>query len=490
MARQIGASAFVIVLGALAGCRVGPEFHPPQLPPGAAGSLVSVDATAETSAAPPDAWWRLYQDPRLDGLLEEAFRANADLAVAEANLAAARALVAGARAARTPNTTVVAGGIYGRDAVTDEILELGGHAPSNTWLFDDIFEVSYEVDLFGRVRRTIEAARADAAAVAAVRDSMRVTVAAETTRAYALICGLGEELAVARHSVEVVSRQSEITVNRNEAGANSRFDVVRAQALVAQVRAAVPPLEGQRRAALFELAALLGRTPANAPTDALECVRPPQLRNLFPVGDGAALLKRRPDVRQAEARVAAATARIGIATANLYPRISLTGLYGGAAPELSLLPKDAGLTWGIGPSISWDFPNQAGARARLRGAKASAAAALAGFDSVVLTALEETERSLAIYGSELDRRQAIAEAKDKARQAFDMAREQFLAGAIANLDILTAEQSLVAADAAAAASDAAIVQDQIAVFKALGGGWQFAARLDTRPIGGAAMGEP
>lgn len=466
--------ALVLLPWLATSCRLGPDYQPPKLADGAAGPLVESGAGVDATELPPDAWWRLYQDPRLDGFLTEAFAANRDLAAAEANLSAARALLVAARGARYPATEAVAAGVYGRDAVTDEILELGGHGPQNTWLFDDVLDVSYEVDLFGRVRRSIEAARANTAAVVAARDALRVTVAAETTRAYAEVCALGEEIAVARHSLELVSRESEIAVHRHDAGANSDFDVVRSEGLVAQVRATLPTLEGRRRAALFELTALLGRTPAKAPSEILECQTPPKLAALIPVGDGAGLLARRPDVRLADRRLAAAIAGVGVATADLYPRISLRGLYGGAAPGLSLLTSNAGLTWGVGPSISWSFPNQSIPRARVLQAKANAAAALASFDSAVLTALKETQQSLVTYGAELDRRQAIAEAQDKAHRAFDMARNEFLAGAVATLDLLTAEQTVLAADASAAASDAALVQDQIAVFKALGGGWRSA----------------
>jgi outer membrane protein TolC len=190
------------------------------------------------------------------------------------------------------------------------------------------------------------------------------------------------------------------------------------------------------------------------------------------VGDGATLLKRRPDVRQADRRMASATARIGVATADLYPRITLKGLYGSVTPDIKDFTTADAITWGVGPSVSWTFPNMAGPRARVRAAKASAAAALASFDSVVLQALKETEQALSTYGSELDRRQALSEAQEKAHQAFDMAHDQFLAGSVSNLDLLTTEQSLVAADAAVATSDSALIQDQIAVFRALGGGWK------------------
>ena len=466
------AAALIAVLALLGGCVVGPRYRAPTPPTGADAPLVSLNVQAETPSAPPDDWWRLYNDPLLDKFLDEAFAANADLHAAEANLNAARAVLEASRAGNYPATTALAGAIYGRDATTDEILEIVGAKPQTLWLFDGIFDMSYELDLFGRVRRSIEASKADAQAAAAARDGLKVTVAAETTRAYAQICTLGEQLAVARHSLEVVAREAWITSQRHDAGANSEFDVVRAQGLVAQVRSAIPPLEGQRRAALFQLAALLGRAPVHAPAEAEACVTPPRLGALIPIGDGAALLKRRPDVRQADRRVAAATARIGVATADLYPRISLTGLYGGASTDIASLASNNALTWGVGPTVSWSFPNQIGPRARVRQAKAGEAAALASFDSVVLQALKETEQSLAAYSAELDRREALAEAQDRARKAFDIAHNQFLAGSLNNLDLLIAEQSLVAAEAAVAASDSALVQDQIAVFKALGGGWR------------------
>ncbi|HEV7384772.1 MAG TPA: TolC family protein, partial [Phenylobacterium sp.] len=285
---------------ALAACAVGPDYRPPPTPAGAQAALVSLNPAAETVAAPPDDWWRLYNDPLLDRLIGEAFAANADLAAAEANLSAARAVLEASRAGRYPATATVAGAIRGRDPVTDEILELTGRPATTIWKFDTILDVSYEVDLFGRVRRSIEASRADAETVAAARDGLLVTVAAETARAYAQVCTLGEEVAVARRSLEVVARQANITAARHAAGANSEFDVLRTQGLVAQVRATIPPLEGQRRAALFQLAALLGRTPSAAPAEVQACVTAPSLSALIPIGDGAALLKRRPDVRQAD----------------------------------------------------------------------------------------------------------------------------------------------------------------------------------------------
>ena len=420
----------------------------------------------------PAQWWRLYDDPVLDALIAQAFAANEDLQTAEANLAASRAVYEGARSALLPQTETEAAGTYGRNANTDEILELTGNKPKTIWIFDSMIDVSYELDLFGHVRRSIEAARDNAQAVEAARDDLRVTIAAETARAYGEICSLGEQIGVANRSLALVQQQQQIVQDRLDAGAGSQFDLVRAQVLVAQVRATLPPLQGQRRAALFELADLLGETPEQAPVTVESCVEPPRLATVMPVGDGAALLQRRPDIREADRQLAASLANVGVATADLFPRITLNGFYGGISSQINMLGSNNALTWGIGPAISWSFPNLAGPLAQLAQAHANAAGAVTNFDSVVLNALKETEQALAVYGAELQHHAALAAADAEAAQEFSLAQGNFSAGGISYLDMLNSEQTLVSADAAAADSDAALMQDQIAVFKALGGGWQ------------------
>jgi len=467
------------LLGAIAAssCTLGPDYRPAALPKGAEAPTPSADAAVESTEAPPDQWWHLYDDPALDALVQQAFAANTDLREAEANLGGARALLEGARAGMYPSTTTEVGAIRGRDPTTNEILGFTGHRSQTVWLYDATLDASYEVDLFGRVRRTIEASRAEAESAAAVRDTVKIEVAAETARAYAQICALGEQIEVTHHSLDVVGKQLDITTRQRDAGAGTDFDVVRQQNLVSQVRATLPPLEGQRRAALAQLAVLVGKTPAEAPTEVLRCVLPPRLKSLVPIGDGTEMLKRRPDIREADRQFAAATARIGAAKADLYPTISFQGFYGGAnvqpnSVQLGKLGTGNGLAWGIGPSISWSFPNMAAPLARVHQANANQAAALANFDSVVLAALRETEQSLATYGSELQRHQALTDAQDQAHRAYQLAQGQLDAGAVSPLDLLSSENTMVSADAAMAGSDATVIQDQIAVFKALGGGWE------------------
>ncbi|GAB0118423.1 efflux transporter outer membrane subunit [Acidisoma sp. 7E03] len=465
-------SAALLLATALTACTLGPDYHPPVPPQGATAPLTPNDTTIVSASPLPTGWWRLYDDPRLDALVEQAFAANDDLRVAEANIAAARAIFEGARALQLPQTAISGSGTYGRSSTLDTILETEGHQPQDTWLFDATFDVSYEIDLFGHVRRSVEAARDNAEAVAAARDGLRATIAAETTRAYASVCALGLQLSVAQHSLDVSQNELRIVENRRIAGAGTDFDVVRSKTLVAQVQAILPPLEGQRQAALLELTALLGRTPAEAPRDVLACVTPPQLSEPVPVGDGAALLRRRPDIREADRKLATALAEIGVAKADLFPRVTLTGFYGGASNQITLLGSNSGLTWGVGPAISWSFPNLAGPLAKLAQSRAVARGALAQYDATVLTALKETAQALAAYQAELQHHAALAEAASEAGQALTIAQAQYLAGGISHLDLLTTEQTKVSADQAVAASDAALIQDQIGLFKALGGGWE------------------
>ncbi len=456
----------------LAGCAVGPDYKRPTPPADSTGPLPAVDPRVATRAAVPDDWWRLYRDPALDALLTEAFARNETLAEAEANVKAARAVLEAARVAQYPSTELEASGVYGRDPTTSEIVELDGRKPSSDWVFAALLDSSYELDLFGRVRRSIEARNADAEAVAAARDAVKVAVAAGTARAYAEICAVGEEIDVARRSLALVSHQAEITRARFDAGAGSQLDTSRADTLVAQTAATIPPLQGRRRVAWFQLAALLGRAPQDAPPAVLGCIVPPRLDAPLPVGDGAALLRRRPDVREAERELAADTARIGVAIADLYPRISLTGFYGGVSDKIDLLDTENALAWGVGPSISWTFPNIAGPLARIHQTKAGAQAALAHFDATILDALKETAQALSVYTADLDRHADLVRFQTDAQRTYDLTRAQFVSGSVSHFDLLATEQTLLTAQAQLAASDEALVQDQIAVFKALGGGWQ------------------
>lgn len=458
--------SLALLVIALTGCASGPDYQAPVLPETAAGPFVSQLADTDTAASLPAHWWKLYDDPTLDSLVQEAFAANTDLRMALASLDRARAIYAEARGGLFPSTTVSGGAGYGRDQTT---WNGSGQAPTQ-WSYSGGLEISYELDLFGRVRSDIEAAWDDTDSVAAAYDAARVVIVAETTRAYVDACSYGEAIDVARSSIGLAQRSLDLISSQEHAGSASRLDVERIGVTLAQAEAALPPLQGQRDAVLFELAALMGRTPAKVPESARTCIKAPDIAHALPVGDGATLLRRRPDVRQAERQLAADTARIGVAVADLYPRVAL----GSSANYLrnDYLKGNRTLSFSFGPLISWTFPNTMVARSRIAQAKAQSAASLARFDGTVLNALKEAEQSLSAYGAAMGQRNALIEARNRAENAFRLADQRYRAGSISYLDVIVAQTSLIDIKSQVAAAEQRVGSARVSVFKALGGGWE------------------
>lgn len=464
MTRMLLAAASALTLAA---CAVGPNYVEPVRQPSAAGPFVAPHGP-EVAAAPAveGDWWRLYNDPVLDRLVEDALAANTDLRVAVARLARARASLREAGSGREPQVNVNGSAQYARLPG----FQLPAGAAREDWSVDAGLNVSYEVDLFGRVSRTIEAARGDVAAAQADADAVRVMVAAETARAYADASSAAARLDVAQRIVELLGRSQSLTQRRLDAGFVAPLDVARIAALREQRRADIPQLEAARQEALFRLATLTGRPPADLPPEAAQRRDMLTLTQAIPVGDGAALLSRRPDVRAAERRLAAQTARIGVATADLYPRITLGGSIGSTGRGFENFLGGGPLNWLLGPLLNWTV-NQSAARARVQASEADTQAALATFDGTVLTALRETETALSNYTRALARREALRSARDQAERAARITRVQQREGAVDQLVSLDAERTLADAEAQLALADANIAERQIDLFRALGGGW-------------------
>jgi NodT family efflux transporter outer membrane factor (OMF) lipoprotein len=314
-----------VALLAVAACTtVGPDYRSPDATAPAQAPFAGADSPVFSGEQPSGPWWTLFADPVLDRLVRDALANNTDLRLAAANLARARAALREVRSDRLPSTTIGGGATTGRQAIPGQ-----GAVTGET--FDVGLDVGYQVDLFGRIRRAVEAGRADVGAVQAALDVARVSVAAETTRAYADACSAGSQLEVARRSVAVQQRTFDLTRRLVEGGRGTALETGQAAQLLEQTRAQIPTLEAERRTALFRLSVLTGRPPAEFPAVVAACSTPPALTRPIPVGDGASLLRRRPDVRAAERRLAAATARIGVATSELYPSISLGGSVGSTA---------------------------------------------------------------------------------------------------------------------------------------------------------------
>lgn len=462
----------ILLLGAsaatLSACAAGPSYKRPAAIAHAEGSFVAARPALVTPDAPQSDWWRLYKDPVLDALVADALKANTDLRVALANWDKARAVLRESRSLRLPTTEISAGGNYNRFPSLQRFPGM----PSEAWRVDGGLSVSYEVDLFGRVKRSIEASRADADSALAAADAMRVAIVADTVRAYADASSAAERITVAEKTLDLLDQTVTLTEKRFEAGRTTRLDVSRVSALRNQQLATLSPLRAQREAALFRLALLTGRVPADLPPQVGLRAATLRLDRPLPVGDGRALLARRPDVREAERKLAAETARIGVATAELYPQISLGGSIGSTSNGLSDLFGPGPLRWLAGPLLNWAFPNIEGGRARVKQAQASTQAALASFDGTVLTALQETETALSAYAHVLEQRQALRDARDQAQVAATISRAQLREGRVDFLTVLDAERTLAGAEGDLAEADASVAASQIDLFRALGGGWQ------------------
>lgn len=453
----------------LAGCAVGPDYVSPTPNAPAQTAFVEGASPAFSGDEPPGRWWSLYRDPLLDGLVEQALVANTDLRVAAANLRQARAVLREVRSGRLPSTNISASGNYGRQS--GEALGLGTSTDDGA-VFDVGLDVGYQLDLFGRIARGIQASRAEVGAVQAAFDLARISVAAETTRAYADACGAGRQLAVARESVRLQEQTFDLTRRLLEGGRGTALETGQAGALLERTRSAIPGLEAQRDAALYRLAVLTGRPPAEFPAAVAACTASPVLAEPVPVGNGATLLARRPDIRAAERRLAAATARIGVATAELYPDISIGGSIGSTATALGNLGSGSSFRYGIGPLISWSFPNFSVARARIAQAEASADAALAEFDGSWLTALQQTETALSRYANGQTRVATLERGVAQSREAARIARLRFEAGRESFQSVLDAERSLSEIEAELARAEADLSDSLVTLFLALGGGWE------------------
>lgn len=446
---------------ALAGCMTAPAPPPTFAPASAVGAFAG---SASASIAPvPDDWWRLYDDPALDRLVTASLAANADLRVAYANLDGARAALRLARAQRLPQTFVESAATVDNPATQPST----SNVPATD--YDIAASASWEVDLFGRLRSNALAARADADAQAAVVDGLRVAVVADTVLAYADLCGATRAVAVAREVVGVQERAVAVLRDQLAAGEVSPLEVSQGTSLLETIRSTVVPFEAARANALHRLATLQGRPPAEAAGLGIACSMPPRLRSV-PVGDGQALLLRRPDIREAERRLAAAAARIGVARAELYPRVNLGGALGLLA---------GGFTVTATPFISWAFPNQAPARARIAQARATERAALAGWDVAVLRALREVETAFAAYDARVRSNRALGAARIEADRYARRAAARVRLGDAAYLIQFDAERVRADATLRQVQSDLIVAQAEVALFRALGGGW----RTGVPPLG-------
>src|SRR5205809_5087024 len=452
----------------LAGCAVGPNYKRPQTP------VANSFANAPTNIVSPDeatlaTWWKGFNDARLDSLVDRAITNNHDLRIATANLKEARAL-------RRLTTFDLAPTVVGNAGYANSLLSKAAAPPGTPRdarqgeFYDASFDATWELDLFGRVRRSVQAANAQLGSVEATRLDVLVSVTAEVARNYFELRGLQNQLAVARRNADVQTETLKITQSRLDGGRGTDFDVSRSRSLLNLTLSTIPPLEAAIQKTIYRISVLIGQQPA-ALTSELSAPEPlPAGMPSITLGDPAMLLRRRPDIRAAERSLAAATARIGIATADLFPRVTFAGSLGLQAETFAGLGKSGADTWNFGPRITWAALDLGRVHARIKAADARTEASLAFYERTVLAALEETEGTLVDFGQEQSRQQFLQTSAEASQKAADLAHQRYEGGVSDFLSVLDAERTLLEAQDRLAASQTRTVTALVAVYKALGGG--------------------
>jgi multidrug efflux system outer membrane protein len=474
--------AGLLLLLGIVGCAVGPNYQMPEMRVPAKWSEAPQPGVT-TQPLHVTRWWGTFNDPQLDSLVERAVRSNLDLRQAEARVREARALRGVAAADFWP--TIDASGSYARSRRSENVAstQIGavngstapGGIPSSKLvqdLFQAGFDASWELDLFGGVRRSIEAADADlAASVEDLRDVL-VTLLAEVARNYVEVRGFQRRITIAQENIRSQQETLELTQARFEAGLTSELDVVQAASQLATTQAQVPTLETSLKQGIHRLSVLLGQDPAGLlPELSWEAPIPPAPPEV-PVGLPADLLRRRADVRRTERQLAAATARIGVAVADLFPKLSLTGSLGLQSDQLANLPLGSSRFWSIGPSLSWPVFDAGRIRANIQVQNAREEQRLAQYEQVVLTSLEEVENALVAYSREQVRRHKLTEAVEANQRAVELANELYIRGLGDFLNVLESQRSLFASQSGLVESEAIVSSNVVALYKALGGGWE------------------
>jgi multidrug efflux system outer membrane protein len=460
LAFAAGASALL-----LAACAVGPDYKTPVQAPVV---LQNAPAGAFSTANPEAQWWKAFNDPVLDGLVTQALAGNLDIRVAVARVDEARALFKDARLDQVPRVT--ASGAY-QKSDQQQPGSNGQRVESETYQAG--FDAGWEIDLFGRVRRGVESARAEAGAARADLRDAQVTIAAEVARNYLELRGAQARLAVANRNLDTQRETLRLTQVRYNAGAGSPIDVASAQARLNATEAAIPSLITAEKRANYRLCVLVGKRPgeldATLATKADAEVTP--LIAALPIGDAADLLRRRPDVQAAERRLAAQTAKVGVATADLFPRVRVTGFIGFLSGTASGFGDSASQAWSVAPSVSWPALDLGGAHQRLKAAEARNDAALASYDQTVLRALEDLETALVAYRQQQAQLVSLTNQAAASRRAAELARIQYKEGGIDFLVLLDAERTLLAAEDSLTVAETGVNTNVVAIYKALGGGW-------------------
>lgn len=455
----------------LAGCAAGPDYHAPK-----PATPAAWDAGTNTAATVVE-WWKTFHDAELDSLITRAVKANHDLRRAEARLAEARALRNGAYWDLGPAVT---GAGAWTDKRTSKNARPAAGADLHTVTYDAHFDARWELDVFGGKRRAVEAALAAFRSIEEDRRDVWISVIAEVARNYLDVRGAQQRHVIAQKNIAAQTEAVAIARARFNGGLTSELDVKQAETLLATTQAQVPAIETTRQQATYRLGVLLGQLPESLVAELAATAPLPPVPPTVPVGLPSELLRRRPDVRRAERDLAAATANIGIETAELFPKFSLLGTGGLQSFSAGDWFTYGSRYWSAGPTVTWRVFDFGRIRAQVKAATARQEQALVGYEQTVLGAFADVEGALAAYANERARRQALTEAVASSRRAVELANELYTKGLGNFLNVLDAQRSLFQLEDQLVESDRAVTVNLVALYKALGGGWELAEPVALR----------
>lgn len=479
------------VLAMLAGCTVGPNYTRPETPMpesfGAASLADALDTVKADAALSPDpdsptaiaSWWRSLGDPALDSLVARAIEGNRDLRVARLRVREARALRGIEDSRRFPTVDTRASAERSRQSETQGQPGVGQDDQN---LFSLGLDASWEIDVFGGIRRGVEASDADLAATIEGERAVLVSLVAEVARNYVELREFQNRRGVSDRSIRVQDDTVDLAQSRLTAGLAAELEVAQARTQAATRRSQRPPLLAGERGSMHRLAVLLGEHPSALVAELAPTGQIPRAGDRIGLGMPSELLRRRPDIRRAERGIAAASARIGIATSDLFPKFSLTGSFGLRSEELDPLLDMSSRQWSIGPSVRWNLFDAGRIRNNIEAASERERQAFASYEQTVLVALEETENALTQLTTEQSRNRALADAVTHARRAVQLADERYRSGIGDFLDVLDSQRLQYDAEDQLVASDATVTQAVIALYKALGGGWGEERATDEKSV--------
>lgn len=457
--------AFAPALLALAvsACAVGPDYQAPATEP---ARLAAADSAKVERERFETLWWQQFDDATLNQLVQQSLQENRELRVAFARLKAARSIRDDVGNDQFPVITSAVSGEFGKaqqpptteERIRQERYDLG-------------LNMAWELDLFGRIQRQIEASEADIGVAEAELQQLQVSLIAELVDAYGTLRGAQLREAIAKENLKNQQDSRALTVQLRDAGIGNELDVLRADGRLAATEASVPQLQAIEARARNRIATLLGQRPEQLSVG-LSPKPLPVIAKALPIGDPAELLRRRPDIRAAERQLAGATAQVGVATADLFPRVSLSGFLGFTAGRGSQIGAADARAWAVAPTISWAAFDLGSVRARIRGAKADAEGALANYEQQVLVALEESENAFSDYSKRQQRLVSLVRQSEATRAAAEQAAVRYREGTVDFLVLLDAERERLAAEDAQAQAEVELYSGIVAIYKALGGGWQ------------------